>query len=113
MLFEITCQGSINVTGSRVTLALKQPQLRQSGDYQDETKIKCIKKYNYGVTATKNWFHFQFPRSPDAAFGGHIGRLLSWKFEFGYRMVNSISNYVKYNYFEIITAWIMSRYENS
>ena len=33
--------------------------------------------YSYVATATKIRFHFQFPRYPDAAFGGYIGWLLN------------------------------------
>ena len=50
--------------------------------------------YRYVVTATKIRFHFQFPRSPHAAFGGIIGWLFNWKCRF-----SKIANYLKYNYF--------------
>ena len=49
--------------------------------------------------ATKIQFHFQFPRSPDAAFGGRIGWLLNWKYEFECRILSNIASYVEYNYF--------------
>ena len=51
------------------------------------------------ATATKIRFHFQFPWSTDAAFGGHNGWLLNWKCKFSFRMISNIANYVKYNYF--------------
>ena len=35
--------------------------------------------YSYVATATIIQFHFQFPRSPDATFGGLIGWLFNWK----------------------------------
>ena len=50
------------------------------------------------TTATKIRFHFQFPRSPDAAFGGLIGWVFNWKCKFSCRMISNIANYVKYNY---------------
>ena len=55
--------------------------------------------YSYIHTANKIRFHFQFPRSPDAAFGGLIGWLFNWKCKFSCRMISSITNYLKYNYF--------------
>ena len=44
-------------------------------------------------------FHFQFSRSPDAAFGGLIGWLFNWKCKFSYRIISNIANHLKYNYF--------------
>ena len=44
-------------------------------------------------------FHFQFPRSPDAAFGGLIGWLFNWKCKFSCRIISNITNHLKYNYF--------------
>ena len=64
--------------------------------------------YSYVFTATKIWFQFQFSRSPDIAFGSHIGWFFNWKDKFGYRLISSIANYVKYNYFEMMTTSIMS-----
>ena len=55
--------------------------------------------YRYVATATKVRFHFQFPKSPDAAFGGLIGRLCNWKCNFSRRIISNIANYLKYNYF--------------
>ena len=42
--------------------------------------ITKTEMYNcsYVPTATKIRFHFHFPRSPDAAFGRHIGWMLNW-----------------------------------
>ena len=55
--------------------------------------------YGFVATATKIRFHFWFPRSPNVAFGGHIGWLLNWKYEFGWKIIISSANYVNYNYF--------------
>ena len=56
--------------------------------------------FSHVPTATKIRFHFQFPRSPDATFGGRIGWLLNWKFEFGCMIIiSNIANFVKYNSF--------------
>ena len=41
-------------------------------------------------------FHFQFPRSPDAAFGGWLFNL---KCKFSCRIISNIANHLKYNYF--------------
>ena len=57
-------------------------------------KLKC-----YVATAYKTRFHFQFPRAPDAAFGGLSGWLFNWKCKFSCRIISEISNYLKYNYF--------------
>ena len=51
------------------------------------------------ATATKVRFHFQFPKSPDAAFGGLIGRLCNWECHFSRRIISNIANYLKYNVF--------------
>ena len=55
--------------------------------------------YSYVATANKIRFHFQFPRSPDAEFGGLIGWLFNWKCKFSCRIISKIANYLKYNYF--------------
>ena len=55
--------------------------------------------YSYIHTVNKIRFHFQFPRSPDGAFGGLIGWLFNRKCKFSCRMISSITNYLKYNYF--------------
>ena len=55
--------------------------------------------YSYVATASKIRFHFQFPRSPDAEFGGLIGWLFNWKCKFSCRIICKIANYLKYNYF--------------
>ena len=55
--------------------------------------------YSYVATATKIRFHFQFLRSPDAAFGGLIGWLFNWKCKFTCRIISNIANYLKCNYF--------------
>ena len=55
--------------------------------------------YGYVATANKIRFHFQFPRSPDAEFGGLIGWLFNWKCKFSCRIISKIANYLKYNYF--------------
>ena len=60
---------------------------------------KVRNSYSYVATATKIPFHFQFPRLPDAAFGGLIGWLFNWKCKFSCRMISEIANYLKYNYF--------------
>ena len=65
--------------------------------------------YSYVATATKIRFHFHFPRSPDAAFCGLYGRLFNWKCNFSRRIISNIANDLKYNYFEMVTASIMSR----
>ena len=50
------------------------------------------------ATATK--IRFQFPRSPDAQFGGLIGWLFNWKLrKFSCWIISNIANYLKYNYF--------------
>ena len=53
----------------------------------------------YVAAVTKVQFHFQFLRSPDAAFGGLIGWLFKWKCKFSCRIISNIANYLKYNYF--------------
>ena len=55
--------------------------------------------YSYVATATKIRFHFQFPRSADAAFGSLIGWLFSWKCKFRCTIISNIANYLKYNFF--------------
>ena len=55
--------------------------------------------YSYVATANKIRFHFQFPRLPDAEFGGLIGWLFNWKCKFSCRIISKIANYLKYNYF--------------
>ena len=55
--------------------------------------------YSYVATATMIRFHFQFPRSPDAAFGGLIGWLFNWKCKFSTSMISNIANHMKYNCF--------------
>ena len=55
--------------------------------------------HRYVATSTKIRFHFQFPRSPDAAFGGLIGWLFNWKCKFSCRIISNRANYLKYNYF--------------
>ena len=68
--------------------------------------------YSYAATANKIRFHSQFPRSPDAEFGGLIGWLFNWKRKFSCRMISKIANYLKYNYFwdgrgiENVTSWL-------
>ena len=65
----------------------------------------------YVATANKIRFHFQFPRSPDAEFGGLIGWLFNLKCKSSCRMISKIANYLKYNYFwdgdgiENVTSW--------
>ena len=59
-------------------------------------KLKC---YRYVATANKIRFHFQFPRSPDAEFGGLIGWLFNWKCKLSCRIISKIANYLKYNNF--------------
>ena len=63
--------------------------------------------HSYVATATKIWFHFQFPRPHDAAFGG--GRLLNLKFTFGCRIISIIANHVKCNCFWVDDGIDMSR----
>ena len=60
---------------------------------------KVKNSYGYVVTATKIRFQFQFTRSPDAVFGGHIIWLLNWKFKCGWGRISNIANYVKCNCF--------------
>ena len=55
--------------------------------------------YSYAATATKIQFHFQFPRSDDAVFGGHIGWFMNWKFKFCGRIISDIPNHVRKKYF--------------
>ena len=55
--------------------------------------------YSYVATANKIRFHFQFPRLPDAEFGGLIGWLFNWKCKFSCGIISKIANYLKYNYF--------------
>ena len=67
--------------------------------------VEIIQNWNVGnihgyvATAAKIRFHFWFPRSPDVAFGGHIGWLLNLKSKFGWRIIINLANYVNYNYF--------------
>ena len=66
--------------------------------------------HSYVVTATKIRFQFQFPRPPDAPFGGEW--LLNCEFKFGCRRISNIANHVKCNYFwdddgvENVTLWL-------
>ena len=55
--------------------------------------------YSYVAISTQIGFQFQFPRSPDAEFGGLIGCLFSWDCKFSCRIISNIANYFKYNYF--------------
>ena len=55
--------------------------------------------YTNIATATKIWFNFQFPRSPDATFGRLMGWLVNWKCKFSCRILSNIANYFKNNYF--------------
>ena len=61
-------------------------------------KLKC-KSHSYVATAIKIRFHFRCPRLPDATFGGLIGWLFNWKYEFSSRIISDIANYLKYNHF--------------
>ena len=62
-------------------------------------KLKCKNSYIYVITGTKIRFHFQFPRSPDAAFGGFIGCFFNWKCQCSYRIIGNVANYLKHCYF--------------
>ena len=68
--------------------------------------------YSYTATATTIRFHFQSPRSPDAAFGGLIGWLFNWKYNFSCRTISNMPNYLKYNDFlngdgiDKVTLWL-------
>ena len=92
--FEIAGQRSTLQT-NWVTLVLKRPW--QSWDYHDETKTENVKNsYSYVATATIIQLHFQFPRSPDAEFGGLIAWLFNWKCKFSCRIMSNMANYLKY-----------------
>ena len=58
--------------------------------------------YSYVATANKIWFHFQFPRSPDAEFGGLIGWLFNWKCTFSCRI---ISKNCKLSQIQLFLRW--------
>ena len=61
-------------------------------------------------------FHFQFPRSPDAAFGGLIECLFNCKCRFSCRIISNILQIVSNTIiFEMVIASIMSccDFENS
>ena len=62
--------------------------------------------YSYVATATMIWFHFQFPRSPDAALLVVLlfVWLFNWKCKFSCRIISNIANYLKYNYFWDVDA---------
>ena len=82
--------------------------------------LRCNKKtwnvrnsYIYVATATKIRSQFEFLRSPDATFGGHIGRLLNLKFKFGCRMISNVTHYVKYIFQMLIASRKSRDFENS
>ena len=78
-----------------MTLALKRQTFCQSR-WNKNWNVR--NSYSYVATGTKIRFHFQFPRSPDAVFGGLIGWLFNWKCKFSCRIISNIATNLKYNY---------------
>ena len=70
--FEIAGQRSTS-QAYLVTLVLNGHNSVNLGVIKMKQKLKGKNCYNYVATATIIQFHFQFPRSPEAQFGGRIG----------------------------------------
>ena len=86
------CRSKVNIT----KIGLNSANL---GIIKMKQKLICKKNYSYVATATMIQFHFQFPRSPDAPFGGLIRWLFNWKCKFSCRIKSNIANHLKYNDF--------------
>ena len=95
--FEISGQRSTS-QAYWVTLALKGLNSVNLATIKKQ-KLKCKNSYSYVATATTIRFNSQFPRSPDAAFGGLIGWLFNRKCKFSCRIMSNIANCRKHNYF--------------
>ena len=94
------CRSKVNITGLLGDLGTSTAvTLSILGLSRWNRNWNVRNTYSYVATATKIRFHFQFPRSSDAAFGGLIGWLFNWRCKFSCRMISSIANYLKYNYF--------------
>ena len=94
------CRSIVNITGllgDLVTLTAITVSILGLSRWNKNWNAR--NSYSYVATANKIRFHFQFPRSPDAEFGGLIGWLFNWKCKFGCRIIGKIANYLKYNYF--------------
>ena len=94
------CRSMVNITGLLGDL-VTQTAITVSilGLWRWNKNWNVRTSYSYVATANKIRFHFQFPRSPDAEFGGLIGWLFNWKCKFSCRIISKIANYLKYNYF--------------
>ena len=90
-LFEIADQRSTSQAYDHNSVNLGIIKMKQ--------KLKCNKWFCYVATAMKIRLHFQFPWSPDAAFGGPIGCLFNWECKSSCRIISNIADYLKYNYF--------------
>ena len=98
-LFQFAGQRSMS-QAYWVTLALRLTiTLSILGSSRWNKQWNVRNSYSHVATATKIWFHFQFPRSTNAAFGGLIGWLSNWKCKFSCRKISNKANYLKYNYF--------------
>ena len=107
------CRSNVNITGLLGDLGTKMaiilPILRLS---RWNKNCSVRHSYSYVAAATKIRFHFQFPRSPDAAFDGLIGWLYNWKCKFSCRILSSIANNIKWNFFfdgdgiDNVTLWL-------
>ena len=94
------CRSKVNITGWLGDLGTKKAlTLSMLGLSRWNKNWNVRNSCSYVATASKIPFHFQFPRSHDAAFGGLIGWLLNWKCKFSCRINSDIANYLKYNYF--------------
>ena len=94
------CRSMVNITGllgDLVTLTAITVSIMGLSRWNNNWNVR--NSYSYVATANKIRFHFQFPRSPDAEFGGLIGWLFNWKSKFSGRIISKIANYLQYNYF--------------
>ena len=107
------CRSMVNITGllcDLVTYTAITVSILGLSRWNKNWNVR--NSYSYAATANKIRFHFQFPRSPDAEFGGLIGWLFNWKCKFSCRIISKIANYLKYNYFwdgdgiENVTSWL-------
>ena len=94
------CRSKVNVTGLVGDLGTKMAvTLPILGLSRWNKNWNVRNSCSYVATTTKIRFHFQFPRSPDATFGGLIWWLFNWKCKCSCRMISNIANYLKYSYF--------------
>ena len=91
--------GEKGVTNGRTDRQTDRRTDRQTDGLNQSYSCLVAAKNSYSCvgSSTKIRFHFQLQRSPDAAFGGHIGWLFNWKCKFSRRIIRNIANYVKYN----------------